>query len=176
MNTYSQAISNLELAGPTYFAPILKEAFSAAKNITQGYCYQILLIITDGEIHDMAATKDLIVQNANLPTSIVIVGVGNADFANMEELDGDGSGLFSSKGQRCPRDIVQFVPYRKFNGNPQILTSELLREIPNQVTQYFVKFGINLEIDRETAAAYSESPHGVSDAESGGPQHDGSDI
>lgn len=32
----------------------------------------------------MAATKDIIVKNANLPTSIIIVGVGNASFANME--------------------------------------------------------------------------------------------
>lgn len=31
----------------------------------------------------MAATKDLIVKNSNLPTSIIIVGVGDADFGNM---------------------------------------------------------------------------------------------
>lgn len=70
----------------------------------------------------MAATKDLIVQNCNLPISIIIVGIGNAGFANMEELDGDG-GLFSSNGTRCPRDIVQFVPFNKFNGNPQMLAA-----------------------------------------------------
>ena len=87
----------------------------------------------------MGATKDIIVRNCNLPTSIIIVGIGNSDFNNMVELDGDGKGLFASNGQKCPRDIVQFVPYRKFNGNPQVLTSELLREIPSQVTQYFVK-------------------------------------
>lgn len=74
----------------------------------------------------MAATKDIIVKNSNLPTSIIIVGIGNASFANMEELDGD-SGLFSSNGTRCPRDIVQFVPYNKYNGNPQLLAAELLR-------------------------------------------------
>lgn len=138
MACYVQAISHLELAGPTYFGPILEQAFSAAKAITNSYCYQILLILTDGEIHDMAATKDLITRNANLPTSIIIVGVGNADFDNMIELDGDGKGLYSSSGQKCPRDIVQFVPFRNFNGNSQLLTAELLREIPTQVTQYFV--------------------------------------
>ncbi len=70
----------------------------------------------------MAATKDIIVQNSNLPISIIIVGIGNSDFANMQELDGDG-GLFGSNGNRCPRDIVQFVPFNKFNGNSQLLTS-----------------------------------------------------
>lgn len=38
----------------------------------------------------------------------------------------------------CQRDIVQFVPYNKYGGNPQLLAAELLRQIPKQVTQYFV--------------------------------------
>ena len=42
--------------------------------------YQILLIITDGIINDMAKTIDEIVRGSELPLSIVIVGVGEADF------------------------------------------------------------------------------------------------
>jgi hypothetical protein len=42
--------------------------------------YNILLIITDGEIHDMEATKDLIVAGSHLPFSIIIVGVGEESF------------------------------------------------------------------------------------------------
>ena len=37
----------------------------------------------------MAETKDLIVEGSALPLSIIIVGIGNADFGNMIELDGD---------------------------------------------------------------------------------------
>lgn len=44
--------------------------------------------MTDGEIHDMEATKDSIVAAATLPLSIIIVGIGNADFSNMNILDG----------------------------------------------------------------------------------------
>lgn len=69
----------------------------------------------------MSATKDIIVNNANLPISIVIVGIGNADFQNMKVLDGDG-GLFGSNGVKCPRDIVQFVPFSKYGGNSELLT------------------------------------------------------
>jgi hypothetical protein len=46
--------------------------------------YQVLLILTDGEIHDMAAVKELICKSAHLPCSIIIVGVGNEQFAMME--------------------------------------------------------------------------------------------
>ena len=43
----------------------------------------MLLILTDGEIHDMNETKNVIVENSFLPISIVIVGIGNADFSKM---------------------------------------------------------------------------------------------
>lgn len=82
--------------------------------------YQVLLILTDGEIHDMQKTVDLIVGNTNLPLSIIIVGVGNADFTNMNILDGD-NGLFDSKGRKANRDIVQFVPFNQVSGNSDML-------------------------------------------------------
>lgn len=59
----------------------------------------------------MDRTVDLIVQASNLPLSVIIVGVGNANFDNMNRLDGD-NGLYNSKGMIAARDIVQFVPYR----------------------------------------------------------------
>lgn len=45
--------------------------------------YLILLIITDGEIHDMDATIKMLVDCSDLPLSVLIVGVGDADFTNM---------------------------------------------------------------------------------------------
>lgn len=53
----------------------------------------------------MEQTKDLIVSAATLPLSIIIVGVGQADFTNMEILDGD-NGISNSKGQKSKRDLV----------------------------------------------------------------------
>lgn len=97
--------------------------------------YQVLLIITDGEIHDMDKTIDLLVQASMLPLSVIIVGVGNADFANMERLDGD-SGLYGSNGAKAMRDIVQFVPFRNIQFDGNLLAKELLAELPNQVVQY----------------------------------------
>lgn len=60
--------------------------------------YNVLLLLTDGTIHDMPATIDLVCELANHPVSIIIVGVGNADFSAMEELDGDGGVLRNSRG------------------------------------------------------------------------------
>lgn len=76
--------------------------------------YFVLLIITDGVITDLDETRQAIVNAAKLPMSIIIVGVGGADFSAMEFLDGDGGGLRSPSGEVAIRDIVQFVPFRQF--------------------------------------------------------------
>lgn len=76
--------------------------------------YFILLILTDGVVTDMADTREAIVRASYLPMSIIIVGVGNADFTDMQILDGDDGILRSPRGEPVLRDIVQFVPFRDF--------------------------------------------------------------
>lgn len=76
-----------------------------------------------------------------LPYSIIIVGVGNADFSAMETLDADTVAL-QSNGVRAQRDIVQFVPFNKFlaMGDSELarnrLAQEVLAEIPKQFLSY----------------------------------------
>ena len=64
----------------------------------------------------MQQTIDIIYNMADLPVSIVIVGIGQANFDKMVKLDGD-DGLYNSKGEICKRDIVQFVPFRDLHNN-----------------------------------------------------------
>lgn len=48
----------------------------------------MLLLLTDGAINDMEETKELIVQLSKQACSIIIIGVGTADFTDMiDELD-----------------------------------------------------------------------------------------
>lgn len=68
----------------------------------------------------MDQTVDLLVNNSYLPLSIIIVGIGNANFQNMNTLDGD-NGLYNSKGVKALRDIVQFVPFNQVSMNPDLL-------------------------------------------------------
>jgi hypothetical protein len=62
-------------------------------------------------ITDMQQTINQICTASRLPTSIIIVGVGQADFSNMEQLDGDNAMLRDSTGRPAARDIVQFVRF-----------------------------------------------------------------
>ena len=67
----------------------------------------ILMIITDGIINDMDKTIDEIVRGSSLPLSIIIVGVGEADFSSMDILDADDEPLWSKRYKRfMSSDIV----------------------------------------------------------------------
>lgn len=71
--------------------------------------------------------------------SIIIVGVGTADFSAMEQLDGDTVAV-TAGGEKASRDIVQFVPFSKFTGTAfphgELLAREVLAEIPDQMVGY----------------------------------------
>lgn len=109
--TYKQMQQQIGLGGPTLFAPLLQEFLTLVRSQQGQMSYNVLLLLTDGTIHDMPKTKDLICELADHPVSIIIVGVGNANFDAMQDLDGDDGVLRNSRGQACPRDIVQFVEY-----------------------------------------------------------------
>lgn len=131
MNSYINALNNCQLYGPTNFSNIIRNAVQLARS--QTHAYQILLILTDGEITDMQQTVDEIVMaSRNVPLSIVIVGIGNSNFSNMHTLDADDHPLISSTGEKMSRDIVQFVEFNRFSGDPPRLAQEVLYEIPHQ--------------------------------------------
>ena len=91
LHAYNEALGRLTFFGPTMFAPIIQQAARLAGNsVTQHeQRYTILLIITDGEIADFDATVEALVEASRCPLSIVIVGVGDADFTSMKGLDSD---------------------------------------------------------------------------------------
>lgn len=113
-----------------------------------GSHYFILLMLTDGIITDVFDTKEAIVDASGFPLSIIIVGIGNADFTAMGELDSDNGTLVAPSGKKAQRDIVQFVPFNKYLStglNPSMarihLAREVLREVPDQFLGYMKSRG-----------------------------------
>uniref|UniRef100_A0A3B5MM63 Copine Vb n=1 Tax=Xiphophorus couchianus TaxID=32473 RepID=A0A3B5MM63_9TELE len=148
LEAYHQSLKTVQLYGPTNFAPIVNHVARYAAAVQDGSQYFVLLIITDGVISDMAQTKEAIVNAAKLPMSIIIVGVGQAEFDAMVELDGDDIRI-SSRGKLAERDIVQFVPFRDYmdrTGNHVLsmarLAKDVLAEIPDQFISYMKSRGI----------------------------------
>lgn len=144
---YRHRLTTVQLFGPTNFSPVIHNTISIASQFQDGKHYFVLLIITDGIISDMHQTKNTIIMASSLPISIIIVGVGDADFDAMDELDSDEVRL-SVDGRYAERDIVQFVPLNKFlskNGlvvkSQADLAREVLAEVPDQLTSYMKSRG-----------------------------------
>jgi hypothetical protein len=92
--------------------------------------YTILLILTAGNVESVKETKRQLIEASEEPLSIVIVGIGEADFKGMEFLDEHDAEVEDGK------DITKFVrfsDYKSFNA----LTEAVLDEIPDQLVSYF---------------------------------------
>ncbi|KAF5189378.1 Bonzai-like protein [Thalictrum thalictroides] len=139
MSSYSTALHRVALAGPTLFGQVItKAAQIASQSVSYNEKkYNVLLIITDGVLTDLQETKNALVKASDLPLSILIIGVGGADFKEMEILDGDnGKRLESTTGRVATRDIVQFVPMREVHGGQISIIQALLQELPGQFLTY----------------------------------------
>ncbi|XP_077410903.1 copine-3-like isoform X2 [Vanacampus margaritifer] len=151
VQAYQQCLPQVKLYGPTNFSPVINHVARFARQALQQQVasqYFVLLIITDGVITDMDQTRDAVVKASSLPMSIIIVGVGKADFGAMEFLDGDDGLLRSASGEAAMRDIVQFVPFRQFQkAGPAALAQSVLAELPDQVASFFNLFDLKPPAD-----------------------------
>uniref|UniRef100_A0A672IL33 Copine-3 n=1 Tax=Salarias fasciatus TaxID=181472 RepID=A0A672IL33_SALFA len=146
VSAYQQCLPQVKLYGPTNFSPVINHVAQFGRQAMQQQTaaqYFVLLIITDGVITDMDETRNAIVRASQLPMSIIIVGVGGADFSAMEFLDGDDGILRGATGEAAMRDIVQFVPFRQFqNAGTAALAQSVLAELPDQVGSFFNLFDL----------------------------------
>jgi hypothetical protein len=140
LQAYRNILNQTKLYGPTFFHFIIDQVISVVKQdvIAENKMnYNILMILTDGIIDDLDETIDSLVEASYLPISVIIIGIGDADFSNMNILDADDEPLIDKNGRKADRDLVQFVPFKKFSYNGQLLAQEVLEEIPRQVIEYY---------------------------------------
>jgi hypothetical protein len=149
--------SGLIMSEPTVLTEVIEAAAARATctmkeaDENQLQAYSILLILTDGGVADVQSTAASLNQVSDAPLSVVIVGVGDADFSSMQFLD--------DCGKPGRRDIAQFVQFNKHSHDSVALTSETLKEIPNQLVGYFQSKSIAplLPIKRSDSEITTES-------------------
>jgi len=87
INRYNEIAQTVQLAGPTCFAPVIREAI---KIVREEQSYHILVIIADGQVTDQSATGETakaIIEASQYPISIVVVGVGDGPWDAMRHYD-----------------------------------------------------------------------------------------
>merc|ERR1712038_1217587 len=88
--------SGLIMSSPTVITEVITTAAAFAKSGQESaqkegkQKYTTLVILTDGAVSDVRATVQCLEAVSDAPMSIVIVGIGSADFLAMEFLDDGG--------------------------------------------------------------------------------------
>ena len=138
ISEYKKTVNRVDFSGNTYFAPIIKK-IKKKLEIDKGndFNYHILLIISDGLIHDIDQTIDSIIEASKFPISFIIIGIGANVSDDMKILNGEKGKLISSKGEVLNKDIVQYVHFNDYADDLTKLTQAVLKYIPDQMSNYF---------------------------------------
>jgi E3 ubiquitin-protein ligase RGLG len=123
---YREIAPRIVMAGPTNFAPAID---AACEIVSTTRMYHILIIVADGQVTSKAHTEAAIVRASELPLSIILVGVGDGPWDQMDEFD---DGLPDRKF-----DNFQFVNLTKVveenPSNPDVAFAiAALMEVPEQ--------------------------------------------
>ena len=125
LNLYNSIVSQVKMAGPTSFAPIINQAVNLVR---ERNCYHILIIIADGAVDNMEETAKAIINASNYQLSIICIGVGKGPWHKMKLMD---DGIVGRKF-----DNFRFVDfYRVMNEseNEEVeFARQALLEIPKQ--------------------------------------------
>ncbi|ESU40773.1 Phospholipid-binding Copine Family Protein [Giardia duodenalis] len=131
---YEHIAPQIEMSGPTTFAPMIKQAIEICKESDNQYI--ILLLLTDGDVSDMDADMKALQEASNNPVSVVAVGLGDGPFKRMRILEDSISGRKFSN--------FHFVNFTKMEveakecASPDLmLATAMMQKIPYQYA--FVK-------------------------------------
>jgi len=107
LTQYRKAVSSAFFSGPTSFAPLIDKAVQVVRS--RNNSFHILLILADGQVtpgdcHDR--TVEAIIRASAHPLSIIMVGLGDGPWDEMEKFDDD---IQDSKF-----DNFQFVRFAEF--------------------------------------------------------------
>lgn len=127
IRVYNETIPRAELDGPTNFAPLIRQAMAITREARNSF--HILVILTDGDVTDIAATKQAIIDASRAtPLSILIVGLGDGPFELMEHFDDQLEGRAF--------DNCTFINFervkRQHDGDLVQLARMALKEVPAQ--------------------------------------------
>lgn len=132
LNAYSSFFDTISFDKTVFVCPVTLEALKLVKNKSDNKEYLVFLIMVTEDPLDLTQFRDLLYENQNEPISIIMIGIGDNDFPQSEEIF-KPKNLKNAEGRPFERDIVTFIKYNKFGSeNIRNLVIAALTDIPDQ--------------------------------------------
>ena len=158
ISLYKKAVDTTLFEKGTYFSSVLVHTYNIIRNKmiknkgTNSLNYNVLLIISDGKIHDTDWTIGWLEICSILPLSIVIIGVGEYVTKDMKILNGE----IAYEKKIIENSNVHYVHFKDFNKDLNKLKENALKYIPENISEYFEKIKLTGErIPYELDVQYS---------------------
>lgn len=132
---YRQIAPHVRLSGPTSFAPLIHQAIAQVSKTNMEY--HLLVILADGQVTPtcMEATRQAIVMASYFPLSIIVIGVGDGPWDQMQNFDDElpvrnfDNFQFVNFGKVMSEASVYGINEEKINAHFAV---HALMEIPDQ--------------------------------------------
>jgi len=137
LHAYNQtATSNITMSGPKDLRKTLYTAIARAEmNASTTLSYSVLLILcSEGFVHELNETLEQICEASYTPLSIVFVGIGGGNFSDLRDLVEEQR--VSPSGKEFMRDCVSFVQLSQHRHDINKLLKVTLQDLPKQIVQY----------------------------------------
>ncbi|KAJ5067884.1 copine-8 [Anaeramoeba ignava] len=124
LSQYENSVETLYFYGPSNFIPIITSTKQITKHKFSSNDYYVLLIITDGDVIRISEFQKEIESLNNYSLSIVVFGIGDLEFPELEMIDQQDLNGFT------------FIPFSKIEKNTNF-AKKVLRKIPKHCIQQF---------------------------------------
>ena len=140
---YKECLEKIAFDKKGYLSPVFNEIKKDILLIYSPEIYNIVFILLHNKPSDDDIQKciDLQIETAYLPVSYVIILIGNKTDEEIKKIKHIFSNKkkYSSKSIERTRNNLSFFTMKKYNYNVEILKNNCLREIPEQIIDFYKK-------------------------------------
>lgn len=137
LNAYWRIFEKIQFDKPVSVCPSTSRALELVKGKKDQGCYLVFMLLIDDDPIDLNSLVDLLYLNQFEPISVIVIGIGENEFAKTEEKFRPGIPHKNSQGQEFERDFVIFIRFNDFGSdNIAQLASTALFSIPDQAVHW----------------------------------------
>ena len=142
LETYHLNINKIEFGGASLLAPVLNHVVNYIKNDNNQKRYHLLLILTDGLCDDVDDFFDAIVNSSYFNISIIFVNISEYECKEFINFNSDKYSIVGYNKKKQKRKNVVYINYNALKKNEKELAYRLLKDVPNQMLEYYKYKGI----------------------------------